>query len=603
TRMVSVWPDNPMGWGAGELQYRFQWNFPIFFSPHDPNRLYVAAQVLFVSDDLGHSWRVISPDLTRNDKSKQGPSGGPITKDNTSVEYYSTIFAALESPHEAGVLWAGSDDGLMHLSRDGGSSWSNVTPPDLVEDTQINTIEAHPREKGGLYLAATRYKLDDFEPYLWRTLDYGATWQRIDTGIPRDHFTRAIRADPDREGLLYAGTERGVYVSFDDGISWQSLQLELPIVPITDLQVKEGDLVAATQGRGFWILDDLSLLHQVPSGEADTTEPRLWAPRPVLRLPGAGFFRRSGGWAGSDPPNGAVIHYRIPEELPEETEIRLRILDAGGEEIRTFTPKPAEGEKAGPPRGGAGNDAVLEVEPGSHRLVWNLRYPGADDFEGMVIWNRFLIGPKAVPGTYGARLEVGETHLEVPVEVLPDPRSEATSGDLRTQFDFLLSTRDKLSETHRAIGEIREIRGQIDALLTRVEGDGEATEALRASAESLKEKITGVEEALYQTKNRSPQDPLNFPIRLNDKLAGLILTASVGDYPPTGSMLEVRDHLVGKIDEQLAILEAAWEVELPALEAEVRQAEVPVFQRTKDGEGDRARGDGEDAGREGDGAG
>ena len=277
-RAVSVWPEEPMGWGAAELRYRFNWNFPLFFSPHDSGVLYAAANVLFKSTDEGHSWTVISPDLTRNDKSRQGPSGGPITKDNTSVEYYGTIFAALESPHESGVLWSGSDDGLMHLSRDGGSNWENVTPKDLPE-VQINSVDAHPTEPGGLYLAATGYKSDDFRPYLYKTTDYGVTWTRIDDGIDPQHFTRALRADPEHPGLLYAGTERGVYGSFDDGASWQSLQGNLPVVPITDLVVKENDLVAATQGRGYWILDDLTPLHQLEPVPAEVPAHRLHTAR------------------------------------------------------------------------------------------------------------------------------------------------------------------------------------------------------------------------------------------------------------------------------------------------------------------------------------
>ena len=251
TRNIHVWPDNPMGSGAGANKYRFQWNFPIFFSPHNPKRLYTAAQCLFVTENEGQNWIRLSEDLTRNDKTKLGPSGGPITKDNTSVEYYGTIFAALECPHEEGVLWTGSDDGLIHISRDGGKKWTNVTPPDLPEWSQINSIEAHPTKKGGLYVAATRYKLDDFKPYLYKTTDYGKSWTKIVKGINNKHFTRAVRADPRRAGLLYAGTESGMYVSFDDGANWDAFQMNLPVVPITDLAVKNDDLIVATQGRSF----------------------------------------------------------------------------------------------------------------------------------------------------------------------------------------------------------------------------------------------------------------------------------------------------------------------------------------------------------------
>ncbi|MBI5849583.1 MAG: hypothetical protein HZB39_00870 [Planctomycetes bacterium] len=264
SRRINPWPDSVMGYGARDARWRFQWNFPLFFSPHGRDRLYAAAQALFASDDLGASWRVISPDLTRNDRDKQGPSGGPITKDNTGVEYYCTIFAACESPVQRGVLWCGSDDGRIHVTKDGGTNWSDVTPPDLPEFARVNCIDAHPREAGACVVAATRYQLDDFRPLLLLTSDFGTHWESITgTGIPADHFTRAVRFDPERDGLLYAGTERGPYVSFDDGATWRSLRIDLPIVPITDLAVRGDELIAATQGRGYWILNGLSVLRRL----------------------------------------------------------------------------------------------------------------------------------------------------------------------------------------------------------------------------------------------------------------------------------------------------------------------------------------------------
>ena len=567
-RDVSVWPDDPMGWGAAELKYRFQWNFPIFFSPHDPNRLYTAAQVLFRSDDLGESWQEISGDLTRNDKDKQGPSGGPITKDNTSVEYYSTIFAALESPHERGVLWTGSDDGLIHLSKDDGKTWTNVTPPMLPEWSQINSMDAHPFEKGGLYVAATRYKSDDFRPLLYRTEDYGATWTAITDGIPQDHFTRVIRADPDRRGLLYTGTERGVYVSFDDGARWQSLQLELPEVPITDLAVKEGDLVAATQGRGFWILDDLSLLHAL---SLDDTGPRLYAPGLTIRLT-AGGFSFSADNAGSNPPTGVVLRYFLTEDPADDAEVRLEILQADGEPVRTLTRKPeqADGEDEPDP------DQILELKKGAGSVVWDLRYPGPEDFPGMVLWNGYEDGPRAVPGKYTARLTVGEWSEATDFEVLPDPRSSATPEDFQSQFDFLIAVRDKLTATHRAIGKIREARSQIETLEERLD-ESEAHQGVAEAAVALKEKMEGVEKALYQTQNRSRQDPLNFPIRLNDKLGGLYGTVLRGDFGPTDGALKVKDELLAAIDEQLMALRTVLEQDLPGLNAQVASAGVPAI--------------------------
>ncbi|MEO1203924.1 MAG: glycosyl hydrolase, partial [Pseudomonadota bacterium] len=323
-KAIDVWPDNPMGWGAAELKYRFQWNFPIAFSVHDPDVLYVAADALFKSEDMGATWQVMSPDLTRNDKSRMGPSGGPITKDNTGVEYYGTIFALAESQHEEGVIWAGSDDGLVHLTRDGGRNWEDVTPSGLPEWAQVNTLEIDPFNPAGAYLAATRYKSDDFAPYLYHTDNWGKSWRKITRGIPDTHFTRALRADPDREGLLYAGTEFGLYASFDNGRSWRSLQLNLPLVSITDLAIKDRQLVAATQGRGYWILDDLTVLHQLDSDETGT---RLYRPERALLMTAGDGRSDAAGRAGTNPYPGVTIYYQLPDDIADDTEIALEVLD------------------------------------------------------------------------------------------------------------------------------------------------------------------------------------------------------------------------------------------------------------------------------------
>jgi hypothetical protein len=577
-RAVNVWPDNPMGWGAAELPYRFQWNFPLFFSPHDPDLLYAAANVLFRTRDGGACWQAISGDLTRDDKSKMGPSGGPITKDNTSIEYYGTIFAALESPHEPGVLWTGSDDGLVQVSRDHGETWTDVTPKTLPEWSQVNSLEAHPFEPGGLYLAATRYKLDDFAPYLYLTTDYGNTWKKIDAGIDPAHFTRAVRADPDRRGLLYAGTERGVYVSFDDGGSWRPLQGNLPVVPVTDLAVKEKDLIAATQGRGFWILDDLTPLHQHDPATAE--EPaRLLAPRTTVRGP-AGRDRDEPVNMGKNPPAGVVLHFWLAEEPAAETAVELEILEEDGDPIRTYTRKPKDEDKKKDGDEDQDEDAQLELQQGMNRFEWDLRYPAAKKFPKLILWNRRLDGPRAVPGTYRARLSVGDPDAdgwtgETSFEIVPDPRSSATAEDHRAQFDFLIAVRDKLSEVHGEIARIRQARGQIEDLGKRLKGR-EGTEDVTAAGEELAEKLTAIEEALYQTKNQSRQDPLNFPIRLNDKLAGLLGLAAFGDRRPTEPMLAVRDELTAAIDAELEKLQALWDEDLPAFNRVAREQEVPA---------------------------
>jgi photosystem II stability/assembly factor-like uncharacterized protein len=587
-RVINVWPDDPMGGGAEAGKYRFQWNYPVFFSPHDPDRLYAAGNVLFVSTDLGQSWREISPDLTRAVPETLGSSGGPITQDNTSVEYYATIFAAAESPLQEGVLWAGSDDGLLHLSRDGGGTWTDVSP-DWPEWMQVNSIEAHPFEPGGLYVAGTRYKSDDFRPYLYRTTDWGESWRKIDSGIPEDHFTRVIRADPERPGMLFAGTERGVYASFDDGATWRPFQLELPIVPITDLVIRDDDLVAATQGRGYWILDDLAPLRQMSGetaamvAEGRSGEPVLFEPMPTHRL-SAGRADDPRG-AGTNPYPGVSFFYALAEEPPEDAELRLEILDSSGEVVRTLTRTKDDGagggdDDDGPFGGGGGGDSEVEVptltaERGLNRATWDLHYPGAESFPGMVLWNGLPGGVEAAPGEYRARLTVGDWSDETAFRVLGDPRSTATSGDYDAQFAFQHSIREQLTRTHREIGRIRDVRSQLETFSKRLEARDEAPE-VREAADALVEKLTGLEESMYQTKAQSPQDPLNYPIRLNDKLAGVLGMASLGNFGPTDSMVAVRDELVAELDTALADLQAAWEGDLAEVNRMAAEAGVDV---------------------------
>jgi len=630
-RDVNPWPNDPMGAGAADLKYRFQWNFPIFFSPNDPKTLYSAANVLFKSTDGGQSWQAISPDLTRNDKSRLGPSGGPITKDNTSVEYYSTVFYAAESPLEPGVLWAGSDDGLVHVSRDGGKNWKNVTPKGMPEWIMINAIDASPHEKGGAYVAATKYKSDDFRPYLYKTSDYGATWKRIDSGIDPLHFTRVVRADPATRGLLYAGTERGVYVSFDDGERWQPLQLNLPIVPVTDLTVKDGDLVAATQGRGFWVLDGLGPVRQAGSRDAGDRKASLLPPAPSYRLWSAGNPPRVPQGMGENPPAGVVIQYYLKQAPPADQakQVKLEILTQDGKVIRTFQGKPAEGPKdkaeakamGGPAAGEKGEKAEkaeakpaeespvpsqqgqeagkdkgkeaekekedaadadadqeeekVPTEAGLNRFVWDMTWPKATKFPGMILWSGEPAGLLAVPGSYQARLTAnGETSTQ-PFEIRMNPRSSSTQADLEAQLQFLLEARDKLTETHDAIRRIRDVRAQLDDAKKRLRKD-EAMKPVVEAAKELDKKMTAVEEALYQTKNRSSQDPLNFPIRLNDKLNAVASSVSLGDYRPTAQAVQVKNDLTAAIDAQLATLRGIWDADLARFNELAREKGVPA---------------------------
>ncbi len=557
SRTINVWPDNPMGHGAKDLRYRFQWNYPIFFSPHDPSILYTAGNVLFKTTNEGQTWAAISPDLTRNDTTTMGPSGGPITKDNTSVEYYGTIFAAIESPHEPGVLWTGSDDGLIHVSRDGGDTWDNVTPPSrmMPDWMQINSIEPHPTEPGGLYVAGTRYKSDDFAPYLYKTTNYGASWTRIVSGIAPDHFTRVIRADPDRAGLLYAGTESGLYISFDDGASWVPFKANLPVVPITDLAVRDKDLIVATQGRSFWVLDDLSPLHQL-SDEVENAVLWLFQSRPAYRM--SGSQSSPSVTVGQNAPGGAHFRYYLAE-ASDSTSATIRILENDGVIIESYS----------------SDDDGVPAESGLNAWTWNLRYPGAHTFDGMVLWGGGTQGPRARPGTYRMRLVVGSDSLEIPFEVLKDPRTSGSAGDIDEQFAFLVAVRDKLTETHEAIEEIRTVRKQIADVVERV-GESPESEDLREFASTIREQLTGIEEALYQTKNRSGQDPLNYPIRLNNRLSGVVGGASSSDYRPTDQAYQVRDEVTQLINIELEKLRDVLETDVPRLNEMIRELEVPA---------------------------
>lgn len=560
SRNIHVWPDNPMGHGAGDNKYRFQWNFPIFFSRHDSKTLFTAAQVLFKTTNEGQTWTRISPDLTRNDKSKLGSSGGPITKDNTSVEYYCTIFAAAESIHEKDVIWVGTDDGLVQLTRDGGKKWENVTPEGLPEWAQINSIEPDPFEKGGLYIAATRYKSDDFKPYLFHTVDFGKTWKRIDKGIGRKHFTRVIRADAKRKGLLYAGTETGLYVSFNNGSSWQSLQLNLPIVPITDLAIKNDDLIVATQGRAFWVLDDLTILRQLNSDNFQRNL-HVYNLEPVLRMRGG---RGRSSSVGANPIGGAAIYFNVKEMGDEKVLSTVEIMDSDQKLIKKYSTKPGKGE------------STFSVKEGLNQFVWDMRYPSAKTFSGMILWGGGTSGPMAVPGKYQAKITVGKVSQTVDFEIVPDPRATATAADYAAQFDFLVGVRDKLSETHESISQIRKIRTEIKSVVGKAKSNEAFKDVVKLGNEIVA-KLTKIEETLYQTKNQSRQDPLNFPIRLNNRLSSLGSSVATGNFRPTDQAIEVRKVLEAEIDVELAKLKALIKTDVAKLNGLISTKKVPFI--------------------------
>ncbi len=607
SRNIAVWPELASGWGAGSQKYRFQWTAPIGLSPHDPHILYITGNYAFRSTDEGNSWQAISPDLTRHEGSRLEASGGPITKDNTGAEYYGTIFAFAESPSVRGLLWAGSDDGLIHLSRDNGENWEQVTPQDLPEWALISIIEPSPHNPAVAYVAATRYKLDDFTPYLYKTQDYGKTWVKITAGIAEQDFTRVIRADPVRPGLLYAGTETGVYVSFNDGELWQSLRLNLPAVPVHDLVIKDSDLVAATHGRAFWVLDDITPLREI-TGQIQTSAAHVFTPRPTVRYMTLGGFSQapeSGKYtlqtgstvliarreeqpngakfdrllnAGQNPPDGVMVLYYLKEQ--PEGEIKLVFLDAAGQEIESFSSEeaPVEArkvEEAKKKKEENKKPRVLKTA-GIHRFVWGMRYPApakiADGFMGT---ERGLVGPLATPGTYQIRLVIGEQNYHASFEIQKDPRVQATQSDLDAQFAFLLNVRNRLSQTHETITTLRVIRRQIEQWVQQASGHKEQ-EAIAQSANALKEKLASIEEELIQVKAKTRQDTLNHPARLNAKLAALTGVVSSADTAPTKQTYELFQSLTDHLQLQLKRLRECIDTDLAAFNTLIRESGLPA---------------------------
>ena len=564
-RSVDVYPNNTMGAGADVIKYRFQWTFPIIFSPHKTDgkyALYTGAQILFRSLDDGQSWQAISPDLTRNDKSRQKTSGGPISQDNTSIEYYDTIFTVDESPVKQGVIWTGSDDGLVQVTQDNGQTWANVTPKDMPEWIQINQIKASPFDAGTAYVAAVNYKNDDQKPYLYKTTDFGRTWKKIVSGIPADQFTRVVIEDPNKRGFLYAGTERGMYYSTDTGENWQSLQLNLPIVPISDLtiQKREKDLVVATHGRSFYVLDNLTVLYQF--ADAKKAEAFLFKPEDAYRTAGGGGGQvPPTATVGANPPNGVVVNYYLKEKATKE--VALEFMDQQGKVLRKFTKKPdpsggAPAPDAGAPGGGfggrgGGGDPPVPTEAGLNTFVWNYRLPNAATIPGLILWGGSLTGPRVPPGNYQVRFSVdGKTISTESFAVKADPRLTITPDDFAKQFDLMQKISAKLSETHNAILDIRDIRLQLENMSHRLKSPDQKD--LIDKAKDISKKLTDIEETLYQTKNRSGQDPLNFPIRLNNKLAALSSSIDGSDDAPTSQSYIVFADLVSQIDAQLGLL-------------------------------------------------
>jgi photosystem II stability/assembly factor-like uncharacterized protein len=532
TRAINVWPDNPMGHGAEGMKYRFQWNFPIIFSKHNPNKLYTFSQHVHVTENEGQSWKIISPDLTRNDPEKLKSSGGPITQDNTSVEYYCTIFAAQESPLKEGLLWVGSDDGLIHVTQNGGETWENVTPKDMPEWMMINSIEPSAFNPGTCYVAGTKYKTGDFTPYLYKTTDYGKSWKKITNGINPEHFTRVLREDPKQEGLLYAGTETGMYISFNDGKNWQPFQLNLPVVPITDLVIKDNNLIVATQGRSLWIIDDLTVLHQLYN--ANLGENILFKPKDTYRMEGRS--RKGSKTSGTNHPSGVITYFNL-KDFKDGDEVSLTYFDTKGDTIKTFSTKNKKKDK-------------LEVKKGMNQFVWDMTYDGAEKLDGMILWWASLDGPKAIPGEYKMSLKVNDETKSQTVTILPDPRAESSLADMEKQFQFISGINNTMDQAHKSIKKIRNVKNQLSAFESQYKGNEDVKELLEKS-KKLREDLSKIEEALYQTKNKSNQDPLNFPIRLTNKLGHLNSLVRMGDFAPTDQDIAVKNELSQKIKVQL----------------------------------------------------
>ncbi len=568
TRSTNVWPDNPAGSGAEVMKYRFNWNFPVAFSIHNNNRLYAGSNFLHVSTNEGQSWKVISPDLTRGLPETIKSSGGPITQDNTGAEFYSNIFAIAESPLEKGVIYVGSDDGLVHVTKDDGSNWTNITPPESLSPklNMINCIEPSPFKKGVVYMAATSYKFGDYTPYLYKSTNYGETWNLITNGIKENYYTRAIRSDKVREGLLYAGTEWGMYVSFDDGKNWTPFQLNLPITSIRDLAVRDNDLIAATHGRSFWMIDDLTPLHQL-SEEMVKKDFYLYKPDKTYRT------QQSEGWGSADlrlegknHPNGVIVNYNI-KESKESDNVQLEILDVSGNIIQKYATNTKE-NKLDPEA-----TKPLKVKSGGNRFIWDLRYPGFKSFKGMVLYSSPNRGPKAVPGVYKIRLTYNGETMEQEFTVVKDPRVTNTTEDFKEQFDFLIQVRDQVSRANQAIIDIRKVKEDLDYIKNKAPSEKDLMEIVSNFETNLSE----VENKIHMTKNQSRQDPLNYGIRINNRLAFLMSDSQRGDYIPTDQAVAFFKEIKEELEIEINKLQNLFEKNISKINDMASENEIKMI--------------------------
>ena len=571
TKNITVQPEISDGGGAAKLEHRFQWTAPIVISPHDPNTLYHAGERLFKTTDGGMHWDAISPDLTRNDKSKQQVSGGPIDKDDSGAEYYDTIFAVAESPLAKGLIWAGTDDGLIHITRDGGKNWTNITPRDLPDWSRISQIDASPNDPGTAYVAVDRHQSDDMRPYIYKTADYGKTWVKITKGIPENTFARVVREDPKKRGLLYAGTETGVYVSFNDGADWRPLQLNLPTTPIHDLVVKNNDLVLATHGRAFWILDDVSPLRQY-SDEIAKRDVHLYTPATAVRFQNPSGEPPKPVLVGQNPPAGALIYYFLKEKPKGDTTIE--ILDSAGSVIRKYSSSKIEDLDEPLTPEDKKPEKQIKPEAGLNRFVSDLRYAGSSRVSDYYLWEYKdgSRGPLALPGKYQVRLTVDGKSQTAPFEVTLDPRVNVSQADLQKQFDLLIQLRDEISRVYDAINQIQDVRAQMDGLRKRLPENAAVKPMLTAAAE-LDKHLLSVRDDLVQMNIKSNEDSLAYPQRVDSRLAGLAIAVGVGtDSAPTEAEYQVFD----KLKKQADISIAHW--------AEIQKTELADFQKLMAGQ-------------------
>jgi photosystem II stability/assembly factor-like uncharacterized protein len=557
---IQEWPLDPDGYDAAVQKYRYTWTMPIVFSPHDPNELYHSSQYLFRTTDGGHSWQTISPDLSRNDKSKQQDSGGPITKDQASIEFYDLIFAVAESPKQKGLIWVGTDDGLIQLTRDDGKSWTNVTPKGLPEWAMVSLIEPSPFDAGTAYAAVDAHKLDNFKPYIYKTTDFGKTWVTLTNGLPDNTYVHAVREDPKRKGMLYAGTETGIWVSFDDGAHWQSLQLDLPTTPIHDLIIHDDDLLVATHGRSFWSLDNIDPLRQMNAGIINE-DAHLFAPSTTRRTR-EGHNKRRRYAIAENPADGATLYYYLKEEPKDPA--KLEILDAAGKVIRTYSSEEKKKEEAPEEWEHDGDEEHIPAKAGANMFVWDLRYESPVKIPAAIYDEGNPTGPLVMPGTYQARLTVGGKTSTAPIEVKMDPRVKTTTADLQKQFDLMLKLRDRQDEMNKAILAIRDLRVQLNLVEKRWSSKENAKPVIEKSKE-LRKKIGAIEDELIQVNSKASEDELNYPTKMNSWLGYLQGAVDSADTPPTEGELEVFADLNQKLDVQLGKWHEVLSTDVPAI--------------------------------------